>query len=81
MNLDAARAPLVEEPLQALFDFGRGLPQHIGVLRESVTPGAAFQTIEGNTSSGPGGSQDNGGGLYARADRTTATAKWFVRAS
>jgi len=62
-----------------LFDFGEGLPQHIGSLTTSVPAGGPFGSIEGNTSAGPGGSQDNGGGLYT--DRTTATARWFVRAS
>lgn len=64
-----------------LFDFGEGLPQHIGTLTTSVPAGGPFGSIEGNTSAGPGGSQDNGGGLYHRTDRTTATARWFVRAS
>lgn len=50
----------------ALFDFPdkeRGI-QHIGIV-ESVLPGFVI-TIEGNTSSGLAGSQDNGGGVYRR---------------
>lgn len=42
--------------------YGRSIAQHVGYV---VTPDP-FKTIEGNTSSGPGGSQDNGGGVFQR---------------
>jgi hypothetical protein len=65
-----------------LFDFGLGLPQHIGAIDDDrVLSGVPFVTLEGNTSADNGGSQDNGGGFYRRTERTTATAKWFVRSS
>ncbi|HEU5003106.1 MAG TPA: CHAP domain-containing protein [Actinomycetota bacterium] len=51
----------------AFFDFPdrqMGI-QHVGIVRtDQVQP--RVQTYEGNTSSGDGGSQDNGGGFYAR---------------
>jgi hypothetical protein len=37
---------------------------HIGVVDHVV--GDTISTVEGNTSSGPGGSQDNGGGVFQR---------------
>jgi hypothetical protein len=40
--------------------YGRAIAQHVAIY---VGNG---QTIEGNTSSGPGGSQDNGGGVFRR---------------
>ena len=50
-----------------LFDWGGdGLADHIGIVEENH-PGEGFMTtIEGNTSSGAGGSQSNGGGVYRR---------------
>lgn len=50
----------------ALFDFPdkhRGI-QHVGIV-ESILPGQLV-CIEGNTSAGVRGSQDNGGGVYRR---------------
>lgn len=38
---------------------------HIGIVVRSITP-LLVQTIEGNTSPGPDGSQSDGGGLYRR---------------
>lgn len=37
---------------------------HIAVIERRVPGG--YRTLEGNTSSGPGGSQNNGGGVYRR---------------
>lgn len=48
----------------AFFNFGSGIIRHVGIV-ESVSPSAVV-TIEGNTSSGDAGSQDNGGGVYRR---------------
>lgn len=44
---------------------------HMGLLREKVTVSNIVQTREGNTSPGPGGSQDNGGGIHDRARHPT----------
>lgn len=43
-------------------------PDHIGFVSRVVSlgPMVAFRTVEGNTSSGDGGSQDDGGGVYRR---------------
>lgn len=56
----------------AFFDFpDRQLGiQHVGIVRTDQA-GPRVQTYEGNTSSGTAGSQDNGGGFYAR-DRDPA---------
>lgn len=40
--------------------YGTSLAQHVGYVVDETT------TIEGNTSSGPGGSQSNGGGVFER---------------
>jgi peptidoglycan hydrolase-like protein with peptidoglycan-binding domain len=50
----------------AYFDFPDSLPriQHVGFV-EKVS-GSVLTTIEGNTSSGAAGSQDNGGGVFRR---------------
>lgn len=52
------------------FDFpdSKNRIQHVGIV-EKVGQGGWIQTIEGNTSSGDGGSQDNGGGVYRRQRR------------
>lgn len=49
-----------------LFHFGSGGIKHVGML---VAPwkGGALQTVEGNTSFGGAGSQDNGGAVARRA--------------
>lgn len=55
----------------ALFDTpGGDIAVHVGVVEHPVAAGQ-YQTIEGNTSSGVGGSQDNGGGVFRR-QRTTS---------
>lgn len=45
--------------------YGSGLAEHQGIV-EKVSGGRDVQTIEGNTSGGPGGSQSNGGGVFRR---------------
>lgn len=50
------------KPGDLLVLFGRGV--HVGFIEKSVKGG--YRTIEGNTSSGNGGSQSNGGGSYRR---------------
>lgn len=51
----------------AHFDFPDSVDriQHVGIV-EKVLPGGRIQTIEGNTNSGSGGSQADGGGVYRR---------------
>lgn len=39
---------------------------HIGILRDDAPEAGAIPTIEGNTSSGSSGSQDDGGGVFKR---------------
>lgn len=50
-----------------IFDFSgkRSTTQHCGIV-ETVLPDFGVQSIEGNTSSGDVGSQDNGGGVFRR---------------
>ncbi len=56
----------------ALFDSGPGgdIAVHVGFVEKNLG-GGRYQTIEGNTSSGDGGSQSNGGGAFRR-QRSTA---------
>ncbi|MCW0193383.1 MAG: peptidoglycan-binding protein [Rhodococcus sp.] len=50
-----------------VFNFDGGVDDHIGRLDGDPDPGAQFvETVEGNTSSGNTGSQNNGDGVYAR---------------
>jgi hypothetical protein len=51
-----------------LYNFGSSAPvQHVGAIMHVRNPATKdFETIEGNTSPGNGGSQDNGGGIYIR---------------
>lgn len=55
--------------------YGGGV--HTGVFVRWMGPGL-FNAIEGNTSSGTGGSQTNGGGVYERT-RSTSWVTCFVR--
>lgn len=49
-----------------VFNFPGGAPaEHVGLARGPAKNGV-IPTVEGNTSPGSGGSQDNGGGIYAR---------------
>jgi len=45
--------------------YQKGIAQHIGIV-ESINKDGSINTIEGNTSSGLVGSQDNGDGVYRR---------------
>lgn len=45
---------------------GGPVADHVGIVTEDAAPGASVRTIEGNTSSGSAGSQDNGDGVYRR---------------
>jgi len=49
-----------------LFDWDRdGEPDHIGIVEERISD-RLFKTVEGNTTSGNYGSQDNGGWVASR---------------
>lgn len=63
-----------------LFDFkndGKVFAQHIGIFHSWLEKGKTFTTIEGNTSKGESGSQNNGGGVYKRK-RNISTVCLFV---
>jgi peptidoglycan hydrolase-like protein with peptidoglycan-binding domain len=62
-----------------LFSFGENEAVHIGFV-EKVLANGQLQTVEGNTSSGDGGSQANGGGVYRRI-RSRSQVRCFVRYS
>lgn len=62
-----------------LFDWGGdGLADHIGIVEENHTGDGYMTTIEGNTSSGAGGSQSNGG-VVARRQRGLGSVCCVVR--
>ena len=52
--------------------------EHIGLLVAPVNAGR-LHTIEGNTSSGQSGSQNNGGGVFERTDRSLSSVLGFIR--
>lgn len=61
-----AAASLAEGRLVlTVFDFQGPEPKHVGVLAK-IEPGDQVRNIEGNTSSGSAGSQDNGGQVAER---------------
>lgn len=58
-----------------LFDTPGGDPAvHVGIVENKVSD-STYATIEGNTSSGPGGSQTNGGGVFPRERSTLGNFK------
>lgn len=63
----------------ALFNFGSGEAKHVGVVERVNLVAGTVTCIEGNTASGDGGSQDNGGGVYRRT-RPLSHVRCFVRA-
>lgn len=72
-NEDAEPGDLV------LFDWGLdGLADHIGIVEENHPDEGYMTTIEGNTSSGAGGSQSNGG-VVARRQRGYGSICCVVR--
>lgn len=50
-----------------LYDFGTGGIKHVGMLRQDYFGIGPLYTVEGNTSFGTAGSQDNGGAVAMRA--------------
>jgi hypothetical protein len=61
-----------------LFDFGTKGIKHVGMLVKPYSGGRFVQTVEGNTSFGDGGSQDNGGAV-ARRKRDIGLVHSIVR--
>lgn len=60
-----------------VFGFGSRLAVHVGLLEKALSPHTII-SIEGNTSSGATGSQNNGGGVYRRS-RATRDIRGYVR--
>ncbi len=62
------------------FDFpdSKNRIQHIGIVVSNDPGSGTLKTIEGNTSSGSGGSQDNGGGVFRRS-RPYSMAVYYGR--
>jgi hypothetical protein len=56
--------------------YGSREADHVGLVVE-VSNGRDVETIEGNTSSGPGGSQSNGGGVFVRHRHTDGSLGGF----
>lgn len=48
------------------FHNGDGVAYHVGIVLADAEPGTSVKTVEGNTSSGAAGSQNNGDGVYYR---------------
>lgn len=68
----------LEPGMIVLFDFDRdGVPEHVGLVEEPLGSDRV-QTLEGNTSRGIGGSQDNGGWV-ARRNRSVSDVLCGVR--
>lgn len=60
-----------------LFGFGQREAVHVGFVVKNLG-GGWFETVEGNTSAGNGGSQANGGGVFKRR-RHISQIRCFVR--
>jgi len=63
----------------ALYSFGQNAAVHVEFV-ESVTPSGII-AIGGNTSSGLGGSQTNGGGVYRRSRSSGFMGFWHIAGS
>ena len=60
-----------------VYGFGRTSGQHTGIAYpDESTGGDSYRAIEGNTSSGNGGSQTNGDGVYVRYRRRRDIRGW-----
>jgi hypothetical protein len=58
---------------------GDGTPDHIGLIRSRPNPATLnVRTVEGNTSPGEAGSQDDGGGMWLRT-RNAARPQLLIR--
>ena len=61
------------------FDFdGSGIAQHIGIVDVPPNSAGVFYTVDGNTTWGLGGPQDNGG-VVARRERNMEDARYGIR--
>jgi peptidoglycan hydrolase-like protein with peptidoglycan-binding domain len=60
----------------AFYNFGGGDIHHVEIV-EKVLSGGRMQTLGGNTSSGKGGSQSNGDGVYRRIRSSTSAVVGF----
>ena len=61
------------------FDFdGEGIAQHIGIVEQPPNSDGKFYSIDGNTTWGIGGPQDNGG-VVARRERHINEARYGIR--
>lgn len=61
------------------FDFdGEGIAQHIGIVEQPPNSAGVFYSIDGNTTWGTGGPQDNGG-VVARRERHMDEARYGIR--
>ena len=61
------------------FDFdGVGVAQHIGIVEQPPNSAGVFYSIDGNTTWGIGGPQDNGG-VVARRERNMDDARYGIR--
>ena len=62
------------------FDFPDSVTriQHVGIV-EKVNADGSIVTIEGNTSSGSSGSQDNGGGVFRRTRKASIVGYGYPR--
>jgi hypothetical protein len=76
---------VVDRPMRGdLFHWridGDAWPDHIGFVERviSLGPVLVMQTVEGNTSRGDGGSQDDGGGVYRRRRAIARSKVVFTR--
>lgn len=60
-----------------VYGFGRTSGQHTGIAYpDESTGGDSYRAVEGNTSSGSGGSQTNGDGVYVRYRRRRDIRGW-----
>jgi peptidoglycan hydrolase-like protein with peptidoglycan-binding domain len=60
-----------------VYDFGGSIAEHVGGIALGVTA-TATEDVEGNTSAGPGGSQDNGGMVAHRTRNNSLIQGWAI---
>jgi hypothetical protein len=69
------------DPITFDWNGGDGVPDHIGLIRRRPNPATLnVLTVEGNTSPGTTGSQDDGGGMWLRT-RNAAKPQILLRIS
>lgn len=54
------------------------LCNHVGIVKSKLADGSGYVTIEGNTTSGSGGDQRNGEGVYQRTRKITMGSAGYV---